>query len=117
MLPNSPNSLRSPITAHPDVGECCVLMPHALKKVYATIKRAITGGEVCFHCTRVDEFLRGGRVMSDILDAIARAEIVLADLTGANANVMYELGIAHTVKDPRKVIPAENRRSARNWNE
>jgi hypothetical protein len=72
-------------------------MPFALNDVYETIKRAVTGGEVCFHCTRADEFLHGGRVMSDILDAIARAEIVLANQTGLNANVMYELGIAHTV--------------------
>ena len=99
-----PNSLWPLTTAHLDIGECCVLMPFALDDVYKTIKRAVTGGEVCFHCTRADEFLRGGRVMSDILEAIGRAEIVLADLSGVNANVMYELGIAHTVKDPRKVI-------------
>src|SRR6266540_2222774 len=99
-----PNSLCSGVTAHPDLGECCVLMPFALEDVYEAIKAAVTGGEICFYCTRADEFLRGGRVMSDILEAIGRAEIVLADLTGTNANVMYELGIAHTVKDPKKVI-------------
>jgi len=99
-----PNSLCSGATVHPDLGECCVLMPFALDDVFETIKAAVTGGEVCFHCTRADEFLRGGRVMSDILEGIARAEIVLADLTGTNPNVMYELGIAHTVKNPEKVI-------------
>jgi len=99
-----PNSLYSGAAPHPDLGECCVLMPFALDDVYETIMAAVTGGEICFHCTRADEFLRGGRVMSDILEAIARAEIVLADLTTANPNVMYELGIAHTVKDPQKVI-------------
>jgi len=79
-------------------------MPFALNEVYETIKAAVTGAEVCFHCTRADEFLHGGRVMSDILEAIGRAEIVLADLTGTNPNVMYELGIAHIVKDSKKVI-------------
>jgi len=99
-----PSSLRTGARVHPDLGECCVLMPFALDDVYGTIRAAVTGGEVCFHCTRADEFLRGGRVMSEILEAIARAEIVVADLTAANPNVMYELGIAHTVKAPEKVI-------------
>ena len=31
------------------------------------------------------------------MESICEARIVLADLTGFNPNVMYELGIAHTV--------------------
>ncbi len=89
-----------------NLGECCVLMPFAddFKNVYAAIKSAIEGGQVCFHCTRADEFLRGGSVMSDILTLIGRAEIIVADLTKKNPNVFYELGIAHMVKDKEKVI-------------
>jgi len=34
-------------------------------------------------------------IVADILEEIERAEIVVADLTGLNPNVLYELGIAH----------------------
>ncbi len=39
-------------------------------------------------------------VMEDIRNAIASADLILADLTGQNANVFYEIGIAHTLQKP-----------------
>jgi hypothetical protein len=38
--------------------------------------------------------------MDDIKDSIARAHIVVADLTRKNANVFYEAGICHAVDKP-----------------
>ena len=40
--------------------------------------------------------------MNDIWDAINEAYIIVADVTGRNPNVMYEIGMAHTVG--KKVI-------------
>ena len=41
-------------------------------------------------------------ILKDIIQSIFEADIVIADLTGLNSNVLYELGIAHTFN--RKTI-------------
>ena len=43
-------------------------------------------------------------ILADIIPPIYSADIVLADLTGLNANVMYELGIAHSFNKKTIVI-------------
>ena len=42
--------------------------------------------------------------MGNVLQELKDAEVVIADVTGGNANVFYELGIAHTVKDAKSVV-------------
>jgi hypothetical protein len=54
-------------------------------------------------CRRADDF-RTPHILDTILKNIAQSEYLVADLTGANPNVFYELGIAHCVKDAPKVI-------------
>ncbi len=44
---------------------------------------------------RADSSSYPNPIVADILEEIERAEIVVADLTGLNPNVLYELGIAH----------------------
>jgi nucleoside 2-deoxyribosyltransferase len=39
-------------------------------------------------------------IMKDITKSIYDARIIVADLTGRNSNVMYELGLAHAAKKP-----------------
>ena len=41
-----------------------------------------------------DEIDRPGRITEQILDALSTADVVIADITGANANVIYEVGYA-----------------------
>lgn len=41
-------------------------------------------------------------ILKDIIQPIYEADIIIADLSGLNANVMYELGVAHTFN--KKVI-------------
>jgi hypothetical protein len=45
---------------------------------------------------RADD-LFGRDVVEDIWAGILRSRVVVADITGRNANVFYELGLAHTV--------------------
>lgn len=87
-------------------GKCLVIMPFAdtFDEVYAAMQEVIEGPLLHFTCERADELLGGGHIMQDVLRGIGEAEIILADLTDRNANVFYELGIAHMLKDLDKVI-------------
>lgn len=55
----------------------------------------LRGEGTVFHRQRADEISRPGRVTEQIIDAIERADVVIADIGGMNANVIYELGYAH----------------------
>jgi hypothetical protein len=46
---------------------------------------------------RIDEVQDSGRITNQILEEIARSEIVLADLTGERPNCYYEAGFAHAI--------------------
>ena len=48
-------------------------------------------------CRRADDLNTNNAIMSDIWKSICEARFIIADLSKRNANVMYELGIAHTV--------------------
>lgn len=39
-------------------------------------------------------------IAGNLLRAIERADLVIADLTGSNPNVMYEVGFAHALRKP-----------------
>jgi hypothetical protein len=75
-----------------------VLMPFLddLTKVYEHLIKPTVESK-SFLCRRADEVKSNRAVMQDVWKAINEARIVIADLTSFNANVLYELGIAHTV--------------------
>lgn len=49
---------------------------------------------------RADELFTTGSVIEQIWEQIVRSKVLLADLSGKNANVFYELGLAHAVRKP-----------------
>jgi hypothetical protein len=51
-------------------------------------------------CKRGDEFLSDESIMTEIWSALWHARVCIADCTDRNANVFYELGIAHTIGKP-----------------
>jgi hypothetical protein len=55
-------------------------------------------------CTRSDGLIGPGEVMKGVWSSILSNEVIIADLTGRNANVFYELGLAHTVGKPTILI-------------
>ncbi len=78
-----------------------VLMPFKdpFDKYYrAIIKPAIE--EANMQCLRADEIFGATEIVKDIWKAIRRSEIVIAELTTRNPNVMYELGLSHAIGKP-----------------
>jgi hypothetical protein len=53
---------------------------------------------------RGDDFFSNHSIISEIWGAIYHARFVIAECTGRNANVNYELGIAHTLGKPAIMI-------------
>ncbi len=56
--------------------------------------------EAGMEAVRADELFSTGSVIEQIWEQISRAKVLLADLTGKNANVFYELGLAHAANKP-----------------
>lgn len=48
-----------------------------------------------FAVTRADLSMNQQQILKDIVNALAEADLVIADVSGLNGNVMYELGLAH----------------------
>lgn len=56
-----------------------------------------------FDVERADDFSQIDQITNQVIQAISDAHIIVADLTGSNANVFYELGVAHSYK--KHVVP------------
>jgi hypothetical protein len=53
---------------------------------------------------RADEISRPGTITLQVIDHVLNAKAVVADLTGHNPNVFYELGVRHAVRGPVVLI-------------
>jgi len=51
-----------------------------------------------WECQRADEIIHNRDIMCQVCQGIRQARLVIADLTGQNANVFYELGMAHALE-------------------
>ena len=52
------------------------------------------------YAERVDEQIFQGSILDRIYNQIAKADIIIADMTGRNPNVFYETGYAHALGKP-----------------
>ena len=53
-----------------------------------------------FNAIRADEIAEPGIITSQVLERIVESPLVIADLTGHNPNVFYELAIRHAIRKP-----------------
>jgi len=84
---------------------CFVLMPFkpSFDRLFGErIKPAV---EACgLKCLRSDDLFSPTPILEDIWTYICKSKVIIADVTGRNPNVFYEMGIAHTVGKPVIII-------------
>jgi hypothetical protein len=56
---------------------------------------------------RADDLLLHRNVLKDVVEGIVTSDVVVADLTGGNPNVFYELGAAHALMRPVILLTQE----------
>lgn len=76
---------------------CFVMMPfhRSFNGVFGAIKksvRAVPGDRI--QCVRLDNSLRPTLLLKDLTEKILHSTVCIADLTGCNPNVMWEVGYA-----------------------
>lgn len=80
---------------------CFVVMPFSpfFQTQYSqVIQEALK--DLNLECIRGDEIYSKQRIMDDIWDSIKKCRLVIAELTGRNPNVLYEIGLAHAIGKP-----------------
>ena len=84
---------------------CFLVMPFSTEwsdEVHRIIREACRSRRVS--PIRGDDLFSPTDIVEDIWQAIHTADFVLADITGRNPNVLYELGIAHTIAKPVLIL-------------
>ena len=78
-----------------------VLMPFdkEFTSIYEEFLRPVLS-DAGFDVNRADDIESQRNILRDVLEGISRADLIVADLTSANPNVFYELGLAHALKQP-----------------
>jgi hypothetical protein len=80
---------------------CFVMMPFGswfdryYQEIYVPAIR-----EAGYEPIRADELFSTGSVVEQIWEQIEKAKLLLADVSGKNPNVFYELGLAHAARKP-----------------
>jgi hypothetical protein len=101
--------LASPAAPMPAERHAFVLMPFRpawSRPVYEMMRRAAHGLDLVVQ--RSDDISAPGRITEQIVDAIATADLIVADITDLNPNVMWEMGVAHALG--KQVVMLNQRR-------
>ena len=93
---SSPKVFRLPVDKPRD-RLVSVMMPFdaGFSPVYEALKQAVASTGLA--CQRADDIWDDDAIIQDVVSLIYKSQVVIADLTGKNANVFYETGIAHTL--------------------
>ncbi len=78
-----------------------VIMPfdEEFKDVYEQFLKPVLK-DAGFCVKRADDILSQQNILTDVLQGIHDGDLIIADLTGENPNVFYELALAHALEKP-----------------
>lgn len=92
-----------PVSGSPDVSTAFIIMPFRdpFNSYYSEIiKPAVV--DCGYEAVRSDEVYSPGAFVQTIWNQILGSAVVIAEMTGANSNVLYELGLSHAID--RRVV-------------
>lgn len=94
----------------PDPDLCFVLMPFDKKyaSLYAKVIKPVVRRNG-LHCERADNIFSAAAIVQDVWVSINKARIVIADMTGRNSNVFYEIGLSHALRQPVILLSQERK--------
>jgi hypothetical protein len=97
------NPLFGPPVKRTPSSDLFVLMPFSLdlKPVFDDHIKKVAS-QLDLSVRRADDFFTAHAIIEDIWNAIYSSKLIIADCTGRNPNVFYEIGVAHTLG--KKVI-------------
>lgn len=99
VLPSDDFVFGYPITEKPrqqgELRPCFLAMP--TKDWLPDVQRTIESAAAGFKCTLSVDNAAPGDIMNRVWQDIRRSEVIVADLTGQNPNVFYEMGLAHAL--------------------
>ena len=78
-----------------------VMLPFTQQAAFASVKNACDN--LGLECKKADDIWENSTFIQDIFELIFTSKVMVADFTGKNPNVFYEVGIAHTLG--KTVIP------------
>jgi len=94
---NTPQVFNITIPPRIEPRQLSVMMPFGagFNATYVTVQAAAAATGLT--CQRADDIWVHHNIIQDVVSLIDRSRIVVCDVTGRNANVFYETGIAHTL--------------------
>lgn len=103
-----------------DKKSCFVVMGFGIKTDFATgrkldlnksyrllIKPTVEGKGLA--CVRADEILTSGSIETPMYRELLKADVVVADLSTANLNAFYELGVRHALRPRTTIVISEDK--------
>jgi hypothetical protein len=79
-----------------------------LNKSYKLLIKPVVEGKGLI-CVRADEILHSGSIDYQMYKELLNADIVIADLSTANVNAFYELGIRHALRRRTTIVVSEDK--------
>jgi hypothetical protein len=98
--------LQRDVSPEPDL--CFVLMPFdkKYKSLYTQVIRP-SMRRIGLRCERADDIFSAVAIVQDVWVSLNKARILIAEMTGRNPNVFYEIGLSHALRQPVILLSQE----------